>query len=425
MDKPKAHVSEKKKKEVIRLNKLLKEYPVVGLVDITGLPSPQLQRMRKSLKDSMLIYVSKKRLISIVLDQSKDIKGLSELKNYLRGMPCLILSKENPFKLSKTLRKSKSSAPAKPGQIVPNDIMIPKGPTGFAPGPVISELSSVGLKTSVEAGKIVIKEDKLVAKEGDIINQKLADVLARLKIEPMEVGLNISAILEKGIIYDRDILSIDESQYLRDITTASRDAFALALDIGYITKDNVDVLIKKAYNDAKVLALETKFVTDENVSEVLSKTEQEASVIKDKIEKGESLPKKEEPKADDKPKEEIKEKSEVKVKMEPEVKEEVQESEAKKEEVKEETKQPENIVEETIEKVKTGEPIKEKVEGHQGPDKELIQKTEDFVKQLTDGKIAGDEVDYRKSAKDKKKKEKEDKEFKEAEKKAQEVLKKL
>src|SRR3989344_5183578 len=289
MSKLKAHVSERKKKEVIKLKRLIKDYPVIGLVDITSLPSPQLQKMRKNLKDDMTIYVSKKRLIQMVLDQSKDIKGIGELKSYLRGMPALILSKEDPFKLAKVLRNNKSRAPAKPGQVAPNNILVNKGPTSFAPGPIISELTSVGLKASVEAGKIVIKEDKIVAKEGDIIGPKLADVLAKLKIEPMEVGLNVSAILQGGVIYGKDVLSIDEKQYLENLRVASREAFALGLSVGYVTKENINFLIQRTYNEAKALLLESKFVTSENIKDVLSKIEQEVSAVKEKIEEGAAL----------------------------------------------------------------------------------------------------------------------------------------
>ena len=415
MSKLKAHVSERKKKEVIKLKRLIKDYPVIGLVDITSLPSPQLQKMRKNLKDDMTIYVSKKRLIQMVLDQSKDIKGIGELKSYLRGMPALILSKEDPFKLAKVLRNNKSRAPAKPGQVAPNNILVNKGPTSFAPGPIISELTSVGLKASVEAGKIVIKEDKVVAKEGDIIGPKLADVLAKLKIEPMEVGLNVSAILQDGVIYGKDILSIDEKQYLENLRVASREAFALGLSVGYVTKENINFLIQRTYNEAKALLLESKFVTSENIKDVLSKIEQEVSAVKEKIEEGAALPEEE---ID--VKEEV---SEALIEQETEEEIDVKEDESvidvyKETEKIEEPKKPaENIVEETIEKVKGGKMIREKPETYQGPTKELMEKTVEIVKELTDRK-----ADSERKAQGKKKKEKE---FREAEKKAQEVLGKL
>ena len=56
MSKPKAHVSDEKKEVVKQLSKLIAEYPIVGLVDMENLPSPQLQKMKQLInKKSLLI----------------------------------------------------------------------------------------------------------------------------------------------------------------------------------------------------------------------------------------------------------------------------------------------------------------------------------------------------------------------------------
>ena len=47
-------------------------------------------------------------------------------------------------------------APAKEGQLAPFDIVVPKGPTPFGPGPIIGELQKIGLPAAIEAGKIGI-----------------------------------------------------------------------------------------------------------------------------------------------------------------------------------------------------------------------------------------------------------------------------
>ena len=45
------------------------------------------------------------------------------------------------------LEKSKSNAPAKPGQTAPSDLVLPAGETPFTPGPMIGELGQLGIKT--------------------------------------------------------------------------------------------------------------------------------------------------------------------------------------------------------------------------------------------------------------------------------------
>jgi len=185
-----AHVAEYKKKIVQNIVKCVKEYPIIGVANMENLPAPQLQAMRAKLRGKVYLIMTKKRLMKIALEQVKnDKKDIENLEKYFEGMAALLFTKDSPFKLSKTLQESKSPAPAKAGQTAPKDLIIPKGPTGFAPGPIISELSSVGIKTGVEQGKVAVKEDSLVAKKGEKIEPKVAEVLTRMGIEPMEVGL--------------------------------------------------------------------------------------------------------------------------------------------------------------------------------------------------------------------------------------------
>ena len=208
-------VQEWKKQEVESLKHLILEYPVIGVVDSTNLPSMQLQKMRFKLKPDVLIKMTKSRLLKLALEQLKDKKqGIEKLEEYLRyNIPVLLFSKKDSFKLSKFLIKNKSSAPARPGQKAPNDIIVPAGPTEFTPGPGIGELGQAGLKTGVEGGKIVIKEDKLIVKEGDVITDKVAAVLAKLGIQPMKIGFNLLATYDSGLIYNKNVL---EEKIIRD-----------------------------------------------------------------------------------------------------------------------------------------------------------------------------------------------------------------
>src|SRR3989338_3340595 len=189
-----AHVAEYKKKIVENIVSLAREYPIIGAVNMENLPAPQLQAIRVQLRGKVDLVMTKKRLMKIALEQLKnEKKGIEKMAEYLIGMPALIFTKENPFKLSRMLQKGKISAPAKAGQTAPKDIYVNKGPTPFAPGPIIGELGMIGIKTSVEAGKVAVKEDSLVVKKGEKIKPKAAEVLTRLGIEPMEAGLDLIA----------------------------------------------------------------------------------------------------------------------------------------------------------------------------------------------------------------------------------------
>ena len=276
-----AKVAEYKKKIVQDLVESARKHSIVGLVNLTDLPAPQLQSMRKEMKGRVEFFMTKKRLMNIAFDMLKEEKkGIENLKSHFEGMPALLLTNESPFRLSRLLQKSKTSAPAKPGQIAPQDIIIPKGPTPFAPGPIISELSSIGLKVGVESGKIAIKEDTVVAKKGEKIKQKTAEVLARLDVRPMQVGLGLVAAYENGVIYQRDVLEVDEKQFADKLSLAAQQAFNLAFNITYTIKDNISLLIAKAFRDAKAIGISQKIFDEGIIEELLGAAERQMSGLK-------------------------------------------------------------------------------------------------------------------------------------------------
>jgi len=246
-------VSDQKKKKVEILRNLMLKYKVISLGDINALPSKQFQNIRKKLKNKVIIQVTKKRLIKNAIESLKE-KDLKPLEKYLENiMPVLLFTNEDPFRLYKLLKKSKSKATAKPGQIAPNDLIIEAGPTSFTPGPIIGELGQLGIVATVENGKIVIKKDKVLVKEGEVIDDKRSSMLSKMGIEPMEIGLNIKVVYDDGTLYEKSVLDFDEEKLVNDMKIAHQNAISLALKVGYTTKETIKLLMGKASSQAKAL----------------------------------------------------------------------------------------------------------------------------------------------------------------------------
>lgn len=278
---PQAHVSRQKKETVKQFVQLLLDYPIIGAVNMENMPAPQLQKMRAQLRDTVVMLMAKRRLLTIAISQAKEKrKGIEQLIPHLKGMPALLFTKENPFTIYKVIQKSKSSAPAKAGQTAPKDIKVSAGPTSFAPGPIIGELGSCGIKAGIEEGKVVIKQDSIIAREGDVISEKVASILGRLGVQPMEIGLNIVAVYEEGTIYTKNILAVDEKEYINNISTAARWAFNLAIEAGILTKETTEFMIIKAFTDAKALAISQDILADKTVGDVLAKAERQMQSVK-------------------------------------------------------------------------------------------------------------------------------------------------
>ncbi|MBI2207961.1 50S ribosomal protein L10 [Candidatus Woesearchaeota archaeon] len=358
-----AHISEFKKKTVDDVVKLSKEYPIIGVVNMENLPAPQLQAMRAELRGKVGLFMTKKTLMKVALEKIKnDKKGIEALEEHFDGMPALIFTKDSPFKLSRILRKSRTPAPAKAGQIAPSDIVVPKGPTPFAPGPIISELSSAGLKVGVESGKVAVKEDTVVAKKGEKITGKVAEVLTRLGIKPMEVGLGLMAAYENGTIYQKEILDVDEQHYINNVNLAALQSFNLAFNITYITKDNAKLLIGKAFTDAKALGISQNIIDSGIIDELLAKAERSMLSLK-AVANIETIP----------PKEVKEEKAEA-----------AEKPAEKKEEIKPEIKEEKKSAKEPIQEIKKEEPVKE--ERQEEKESEIDEKEAEIEEELKKAK---------------------------------------
>ncbi|MAG47206.1 50S ribosomal protein L10 [archaeon] len=400
-----AHVSDKKKRELDLIKKNIAQYKTLAIADLTNLPSAQLQSLKLKLRGKAFIRVSKKRLLKIAIEDLNN----EELKKFLPSLenciPALIFTDDDPFKLYNFIKKNKSNTFAKPGQIAPYDISVEPGPTPFPPGPIIGELGQAGIIATVEDGKVTIKKESKLVSEGEEINAKVADVLVKLGVEPIEIGLNIVAVYEDGTVYSRDILNVDEEEYINNIKLAQQQAFNLSCNIGYVTEDNIELLIKKGVIEAKTLAEKQNIYTSDNAKDELKKAETEVKVLEDKAPKLKDLEvgKTEEPKEETKKevkeeptqeqvpeetKEEIKEPQKEEIKEEPKEEEEKSEEipaedsqEGKKTEPKEEESKPEEPKEETQEKPK--EEKKDQI----GYTDETVQKAQDILTKLQDEKI--------------------------------------
>lgn len=246
-----AHVAEWKKEEVKELIEIINGHEVIGIVDLMNIPAKQLQEMRKNLKQDAVIRMAKKNLIDLALeDCNADKTNIVDLSEHMDGQIAIIATEMNPFKLYKILENSKTSAPAKAGAIAPDDIVVPEGDTGITNLAFMGELGQVGIQARPQDGKIFIAKEAVVVPAGEEVTKQMAATLARLDINPMEVGIDLKAVYEEGSVYTSDVLAIDEEQTLADVQNAFRNAFNLSVNAAIPTKETTSTIITLAYTRA-------------------------------------------------------------------------------------------------------------------------------------------------------------------------------
>ncbi|MHA1410582.1 MAG: 50S ribosomal protein L10, partial [Candidatus Odinarchaeia archaeon] len=262
--------------------KLIDEYDIIGIVQMENLGVRQLQNIKKKLKGKALIKMAKNSIMKRAISQSKK-PGIEKLSDWIQGSCAFIFSKLSGFKLFQFLKENKSKAFAKPGQIAPDDIVIPEGNTGFQPGPMITELNELGLKTKIVKGSIWIAEDTVVVKAGEEIPRKITVLLSKLNIQPMRVGLDLTAIYEDGQIFTKDVLDIDVDEIKAQIQQAYLEALNLSVNAVYPTKDNITQLIAVAAQKATNLVHNADILLPETVGNILAKAKLQAESLYQKI----------------------------------------------------------------------------------------------------------------------------------------------
>ena len=236
--------------EVEEVRKLLNEHRALGVANLQKVRAAQLQEMKKKLRDTANVHVIKNTLMRRAVAECKDKPGMEKLEPLLNGPNIFLFTDLNPFKLSLLLEKGRVKTTAKAGDIAAMDVIVPAGNTGLPPGPIISQLGSVGLPTRIEAGSVWVNRDTLVAKKGDLIDAKLASVLSKLGIKPVEVGLILRAVYEEGLLFTDEQLHLDLDGFRKSLVEALSNALNLSLNVGYPTPDNISLLLQTAHRKA-------------------------------------------------------------------------------------------------------------------------------------------------------------------------------
>jgi large subunit ribosomal protein L10 len=254
------------------LTELLNKYPVIAVADLQKVRSSQIQEIRKKLRGKAELVVAKNSILRKASDKAASSKEkIDQFAQSLTGSKVLIFTQMNPFELIIFLNKNKVRVPAKGGDISTGDIMVPAGNTGLQPGPVISEFNEAKVQTRIEGGSIFVAKDTVVVKKGDVIPTKIASLLSKLGMKPMEAGLSLSYAYDNGLVLGPNDLAFDLDRMKADISSAARLAFGVAVEANIMLPQTAPVLISKAYRQAVAVSVEAGFFTKETGNRIIQK----------------------------------------------------------------------------------------------------------------------------------------------------------
>ncbi|MSS85778.1 MAG: 50S ribosomal protein L10 [Thaumarchaeota archaeon] len=257
---------------------LPKKYKTISIIKINKVRSTQILPLRKTLKGEVEFVCVKDKVAKIALEKS-GIIGMKEIAGELKGQVMFIFTNMSPFKLNVLLGKNKVMMGARGGDIASIDIIVPAKNTGIAPGPMLTEFKEAGIPTKIDQGTIWISKDTTPAKKGDVINEKLASLLGKLDIKPIEAGISLYSAIAEGIKFTEQEMIVDVEKIRNAFAQFHQEAVSLSIEAGYITADNITQILTKAAQSARSVSIESGFMTDETKEQILQKADAQAKAL--------------------------------------------------------------------------------------------------------------------------------------------------
>ena len=261
-----------------QLQELPRKYRVAALIKMDKVRSAQILTLRKILKGDVEFFSIKDKIAKKSLGRV-DVPGIKDIVSDLTGQCMFMFTNMSPFRLNVLLAKNRIMMAARGGDISDIDVVVPAVNTGIAPGPMLTEFKEAGIPTKIDQGTIWIAKESTPVLKGEEINEKLASILGKLDIKPVEVGISLYAAIEDGRRYSASEMAVDVEKVRDGIAMAHQEAVSLSIEAAYVTPENVPQILARASQYARSLSIESGFVTGETRDQILQKADSQARAL--------------------------------------------------------------------------------------------------------------------------------------------------
>ena len=268
----------KKAEMYAQLQEMPSKYKVVALIRMGKVRASQILQLRKKLRGDVEFVSIKDRVAKKALE-GISIPGMDKLAQDISGQCMLLFTNISPFRLNMILAKNKIMMAARGGDIASVDVEVAARNTGIAPGPMLTEFKEAGIPTKIDQGTIWIAKDTTPAKKGEVIDEKLASMLGKLDIKPIEASIALDTAVEDGFKYARDEMVVDLDEVAGRIAAAHQEAINLSVEASYATPENVAMILSKAASAARSVSTESGYATEETRDAILAKAHAHAQAV--------------------------------------------------------------------------------------------------------------------------------------------------
>jgi len=208
-----------------------------------------MMQIRRALRGEAVVLMGKNTRVKKCLNnflKDKPDHPIGKLYSLISGNTGLVFTNGDLGKIRDILEENRVPAPARVGAIAPNDVIVPKGPTGCDPGQT-SFFQTLQIATKISKGAIEITNDVHLLKTGDKVGNSEAVLLQKLGINPFTYGLVIETIYDNGALFSPKVLDLSEDDLAAKFQFACSQIAAISLQIGYPTQCSVPHSIANAF----------------------------------------------------------------------------------------------------------------------------------------------------------------------------------
>jgi len=264
-----SEITKKQKKEIYTKNlvELLKQYNKILLVNIDNVGAFSLQKTRQTLRGKAQLLFGKNTLIRKTIRDyvesceeagNKDSARIENLLPFIKGNVGLVFTNGDLTPIKEVVESFKQKAPAKVGQIAPEDVFIEPGPTGMEPTQT-SFLQALNIASKIVKGQVEISNRVHLIKTGEKVGQSEAALLDKLNIMPFSYRAEVKTVFDNGFVYPSSLLSLGASDVLQTLSKGLQRVATISLHIGFPTLASVPHLLANAYKNLLSISIETNY----------------------------------------------------------------------------------------------------------------------------------------------------------------------
>jgi len=242
-----------------KLKNYLDKYSKIIVVGADNVGSNQMQRIRQSLRGTAEVMMGKNTMVRKVLREYSEVNPkLDAVTPLVKNNVGFVFTNGDLSAIEQKLLAQRVGAPAKAGIIAPNDVWVPKGPTGMEPTQT-SFLQALNIASKINKGQVEIVSDVHLVKAGDKVGSSEATLLQKLNIKPFSYGLTLLHIYDNGSVYEPSVLKLTDADIIEKFRGGVANVASLSLELGFPTLASLPHALSNAYKSVLAISVETEY----------------------------------------------------------------------------------------------------------------------------------------------------------------------